>query len=381
MPVTKADWDREREYRIRLFNRLMEENRLDAILCHANGAMAFQASVKYMTGLWVPCGRIFSMMEYGKDPVTFAGRIDVQTLCQEQTFLKPESVLLVGNLLEELSRRIGAMGEHPRIGIPGMRDCPDGFMQYLRTTNAELIDITDAFVKAKAPKTRTELTLIREAGDLALAAFEDIVRTIRPGQTEKQIIGRAEGYLRANGAEQTLVLTRSAKPHYFIDIPTFKPVGPDDVFVFSSELAGVGGYWTQIIRPIFMSRQAHPDAYDVLCKVKEAIQAGVEQFRPGRTIRDISLAVRRVADKYGLAQGVWAGHGMGVDLGDGIDIGESNEMEIVPNMILTLHPNLMSPTDGVLYADTFCSTEGAAVNLTGKYTDSPYLEDLRAQIG
>ena len=33
--------------------------------------------------------------------------------------------------------------------------------------------------------------------------------------------------------------------------------------------------------------------------------------------------------------------------------------------------------EGVLYADTYASTAGAAKCLTAKYQDTPYLEDLR----
>ena len=68
---------------------------------------------------------------------------------------------------------------------------------------------------------------------------------------------------------------------------------------------------------------------------------------------------------------------MGIDLGDGYNIGKPNKMEIVPNMILTFHPSLLDKNgEGVLYADTFVSTEKDAVCLTDKYRDTPYLEDL-----
>ena len=153
------------------------------------------------------------------------------------------------------------------------------------------------------------------------------------------------------------------------------------MFVYSAEIAGVYGYWTQIIRPIFLSRNSFKETYDVLCQIKEAIAAGVDKFRPGNRICDISEAISAVAKKYGLSEGIWAGHSMGIDLGDGHNIGMPNKMEIVPNMILTFHPSLLNRDgEGVLYADTYASTEGAAVNLTDKYTDSPYLEDLRKLI-
>lgn len=378
MQITREILVAERERRFDIFNTLMGQNDLQAIVCHANGAMAFQATVKFMTNLVTPCGRFYSMMEKGKQPIALTGRPDSQFHAKISSFLDPENVLARSNMLAELSARINALpGEHPRIGIPMLEESPKCFVDMLYATKAEIVDITNDFVVAKAPKSPYEIQLTKEASDVTLDSFEEVVRYIAPGKTEKEVIGMAEGYLRSRGAEDLLILTRGAKPHAYINRPTFKPIDPDGVFVYSAEIAGVGGYWTQIIRPIFMSRDAHPDAYEVLCISKEAIAAGVDAFRPGNRISDVAAAVNRVIRKYGLSEGIWCGHGMGCDLGDGIDIVTGNEMEIVPNMIFTLHPSILSATDGVLYADTFLSTENAPLCLTDKYRDSPYLDDLR----
>jgi len=381
MEITREILVAERERRLAVLNSLMEREDIAAMVCHGNGAMAYQADVKYMTNLCVPCGRIYSFMEREKQPLAFAGRVDSQFHARLKTFLDPENVVCFPDTLKEIAAMINALpGKRPRVGVPSLPECPKMMVDMLYSTRAEIVDITDAFITAKAPKAPYEIQLIREASELALDSFEEVVRFISPGKTEKEIIGMAEGYMRSRGAEDLLVLTRSAKPHPFINRPTFKKIGPDDVFVYSAELAGVGGYWTQIIRPIFMSKKAHRDAYDVLCAAKEAINAGIEKFRPGNRISDMGEAVSRVAEKYGLSEGVWSGHGMGVDLGDGISIGISNSMEIVPNMVMTMHPSFLSATDGVLYSDTFLSTEGAAINLTDRYTGTPYLDELRGMI-
>ena len=60
-----------------------------------------------------------------------------------------------------------------------------------------------------------------------------------------------------------------------------------------------------------------------------------------------------------------------------VDIGASNKMEIVPNMILTMHPSVFSAEDGLLYGNTFVCTEKGAECLTPDYADVPYLPDLK----
>ena len=63
----------ERERRMAVLNGLMEENDLAAMVCHGNGAMAYQADVKYMTDLVTPCGHMFSMMVRGEQPIALLG--------------------------------------------------------------------------------------------------------------------------------------------------------------------------------------------------------------------------------------------------------------------------------------------------------------------
>ena len=368
----------ERERRLALLNKLMEEEKLDAIVVHGNGAMAYQADMKFMTDLETPCGHIYAIMLKGEQPVAVYGRPDSAFHARRGTFLEPENVVIAPDMVGYICDKINSLPGKPRVGVPMLEEYPKFFTDALLATKAEIVDIYDAFVTAKAPKAPYEMQLIQEASDLSIKSFEEVIKFIEPGKTEKEVIGFAEGYLRANGAEDLLILMRGEYPHPFINRPTFRKITAEDVFVFSVEIAGQYGYWTQIIRPIFMSKQSFKETYDVLCQVKEAINAGVEKFVPGNRICDISEAITKVAKKYELSEGIWAGHSMGIDLGDGYNIGMPNKMEIVPDMILTFHPSLLNKNgEGVLYADTYASTAGAARCLTAKYQDTPYLEDLR----
>ena len=199
----------ERERRLAILNRLMEENDLAAMVCHGNGAMAYQADVKYMTDLATPCGHMFSMMVRGEQPIALLGRADAGFHARLKTFLDADHVVITPDMVGEICRRIEALpGEHPRVGVPSLGEYPKFFTDALFKTGAEIVDITEAFVVAKAPKAPYELQLIQEASDLAVAAFEEVVKYIRPGVTEKEVIGYAEGYLRAHGAEDLLILSR-----------------------------------------------------------------------------------------------------------------------------------------------------------------------------
>ncbi len=117
-----------------------------------------------------------------------------------------------------------------------------------------------------------------------------------------------------------------------------------------------------------MIREAQPEAVDV------------KLLRPGSGLCDVSDAIEAEAVADGLRTGVWSGHGMGPDLGSAVDIGSSNHMEIVPNMVVTLHPSIVSDSDGLLHGNTFLTTEDDPICLTPFYNDLPFLKDLLAKL-
>lgn len=379
MIITKTNEERaaERDRRTKLLNEVMKETNVEAIVCQSMSAAAFEANVKFMTDLYPNIARMFSYMKKDDVPYALIGRSDTYFHAQYKSNLPKEQILLredqIGAIVDFVN---GLPGEHPRVGIPNLQDIPLLVWNRIKDTKAEFVDITDVFTEKKAPKSEYELSLLKYTCDMAIESFEKVVKFIEPGKTELEIIGMAEGFLRSRGAQELLILTRSAEPYPFINRPLNKKIASDDIFVYSCEAAGPYGYWSQIIRPIFMSKKAHQKVYDVLEIVKEALEAGRRQFRPGNTIADVAIAIEDVVKKHKCETGVWSGHGMGIDLGDGISIGNKNKMEIKPNMILTMHPSILKDGDGVLYADTFVSTEGEAVNLTDKYTGTPYYEDL-----
>ena len=84
----------ERERRLAILNRLMEENDLAVMVCHGNGAMAYQADVKYMTDLATPCGHMFSMMVRGEQPIALLGRADAGFHARLKTFLDADHVVI-----------------------------------------------------------------------------------------------------------------------------------------------------------------------------------------------------------------------------------------------------------------------------------------------
>ena len=370
----------ERDRRLALFNKLMEAENLDGLIFTSTAQQTCQMAVKYATNYPLTTRRGFACMARGKMPRLFIPTVGQQFHARALSWLPPENIVS-GNLLTGVLGFIQSLpGTHLRIGLYEPDQIPVSIYRELANSGAEFVDITVYLTQLRAPKSAYELELLEAASSIAVESFQWILRHLKPGVTEQELIGGAEGFLRARGAEDFLVLTRSEKPHTFISRPKNVPVKPDGIFVYSCEVAGPGGYWSQLVRPVFMTHGCQDEAYQVLQVIREALAAGEALLRPGNRICDVDEAIAEVVKQKGCHAGVWSGHGMGADLGDGIDIGAPNKMELVPNMVLTLHPSVVGESDGLLYGNTYVVTGTGGQNLTPAYADSCYLEDLLKEL-
>ena len=321
--------------------------------------------------------RAYIFCAKGEEPYLIVPTVGQQYNAKKGTWL-PEENVLSGDMLGIVEKKLAG---HKRVGWYLPDEIPVSIYRRLTAGDIQWVDITEDFTKARASKSEYEIILTKETSKLCADSFAHVLSILKPGVTEEELIGAAEGYLRAHGASDSLVLTRSQKPHTFITRAQPVPIKEDGVFVYSAEVAGRGGYWSQMVRPVFMSEDAQPEARKVLEVGKIAEAEGLKLLRPGYRICDVGERIEEVVRSFGYGTGVWCGHGMGPDLGDAVDFGSGNKMEIVPNMIITLHPSITSANDGLLYGNTFLTTEGDPVKLTDWFNGSPVLADLKKEAG
>lgn len=363
--------------RVQLINNLMEENGLDAVLMTSTSQQTMQLCVKFFSNYMLSTRRAYIFCEKGGVPYLILPTAGQQFHACMGSWL-PSEHILCGDMLAIIDEKLAG---HKNVGWYQPDEMPVGVYRHLTAGNIQWVDITEKLTAARASKSEYEIQLTKDVSKLAADSFAHVLSLLKPGVTEEELIGAAEGYLRAHGASDSLVLTRTQKPHAFITRAQPVAVAEKGVFVYSAEVAGRGGYWTQLVRPVFMTEDAQPEARAILEAGKAAEAAGLELLRPGFRVCDVCERIENVIHSYGYQSGVWCGHGMGPDLGDAVDFGSSNHMELVPNMIITLHPSIVSATDGLLYGNTFITTENEPIKLTDYYNGSPVLADLKKEAG
>jgi methionyl aminopeptidase len=183
---------------------------------------------------------------------------------------------------------------------------------------------------------------------------------------ELEAIAEVTKLLTLKGVEDTLILTSKGRA-----FPCFiAPPGPyifkeGDHYVFSIEISGPGGYWSQVVRPLCIG--APSATYEKLFETgKKALDAGVSQMTPGARLGNVARIISSEARDAGFKTGVWSGHGMGMDLGDGIGMFEDSTLELKEGMVITVHPHILSGDgkEGLLLGDTYVITRDGAWNLS-----------------
>ena len=97
------------------------------------------------------------------------------------------------------------------------------------------------------------------------------------------------------------------------------------------------------------SRAAH-------ARLIEAVQAGLAAARPGARACDVW---RAMADVVGAGDGR-LGHGLGMQLTEGLSLREGDETELVPGMVLTLEPVIATARARIMvHEEVIAITDGA----------------------
>ncbi|GBD08490.1 putative dipeptidase PepE [Candidatus Thermoflexus japonica] len=202
-------------------------------------------------------------------------------------------------------------------------------------------------LRARMIKLPGELQALEEATAIADAVIAAAVAAVAEGTRECEVAGEAMRALFRLGGEYAHVMTpfvasgeRMSPPNRFA---TDKVIRYGDV-VFIDIGACWNGYYADVGRTVICGR---PNARQkqIFRAVYEALQAGIEAMRPGRTNTEVAAAIRAVARRHGLEDRLltlFIGHGIGMGANEPPYIGEpfpgAPEVELQPGMVFALEP-------------------------------------------
>jgi Xaa-Pro dipeptidase len=363
--------DKEIARRIGAIREKMIDEGLQALIVFSQVVLGEKGAVRYVSDY-----RLLTRKDYLVLPLTGDPMLTVPTLGQQMSALQVSWVKDIrhggetAGMIRDVADKIkSASLEKGAIGVVGLLgSMPHNDYELLRKELPEAIfsDGSELLDGIRAVKSPEEIELVRATTDIADTCYELLLEIIRPGIDEREVMAEVNKLLTLKGVEDTLILTSKGRSFpCFIAPPGSYLFQDGDHYVFSIEISGPAGYWSQIVRPLCLGKAS--SQYQRLFEVgKKALDAGISDLRPGRRIGDIARVISSEARNAGFKTGVWSGHGMGMDLGDGIGIFEDSTLELKEGMVITVHPHIITGDgkEGLLLGDTFVVGQNGALNLS-----------------
>ncbi len=197
--------------------------------------------------------------------------------------------------------------------------------------------------KLRLVKAKQEIEATRQALALAEASFQRVVKTLKPGVSEKAVAWTMERDMREAGADAlcfpVIVAAgpNSALPHA---IPTQRPINVSEPILFDWG-AKLNGYCSDTSRTVVLGA---PD--DTFLKVHqtvlEAQKLAIASIKAGANSKMVDAQARDYIHNQGYAGkfGHGLGHGTGLAVHEGPRLSPLKEMTLEQGMIVTVEPGI-----------------------------------------
>lgn len=256
-----------------------------------------------------------------------------------------EIVKHTGSIPEELAEQVKKLGIK-KLGFEQDHLTFSAYKSYEKAVKAELVPVSGALEKLRLIKTESEIKILKEAADIADAAFNHIVNFIRPGLTELEVSNELEFFMRKAGATSSsfdiIVASgyRSALPH---GVASDKVIAKGD-FVTLDFGAYYKGYISDITRTLAVGEpdEKLKEIYQI---VLQAQLRGIEGIKPGMSGKEADALTRDyITEKgYGDYFGHSTGHGIGLEVHEGPALSVKSDIILEPGMVVTVEPGIYIP--------------------------------------
>jgi len=202
------------EYNKRIENvrKLMREKDVDAVFVYHDELRMYNGC--YLTGYWptIESGAILVPKEGqpfllgGPEASPYAKEVSaIQEMRSAECFMVPEEEYPGAVILSLAEVFKDALKGKPlnRLGLVGYNIIPHGIMQDLLKTfpSAKFIDMTRDYTLMRAVKSEAEIAIMSNCFDIGAEGIRAAIPMVRPGATEYEVIGAAEGKMRSLGLD------------------------------------------------------------------------------------------------------------------------------------------------------------------------------------
>lgn len=214
-----------------------------------------------------------------------------------------------------------------------------------------------------------EIERISGASQLAEAALEEVLKTLKEGMREQEFAALLEYEFRKRGARRasfdTIALfgARSSLPH---GVPTDKPLEIGDIVLIDCGCV-LDGYCSDLTRTFVFGRIPGNWFLDVYECVRQAQEAAVLSVCAGARTKAVDSVARTPITQAGFGDrfGHGTGHGVGLEVHEDPRLNTQSEAVLEAGMVVTVEPGIYLPGEGgVRIEDLVTVTEEGCIVLT-----------------
>ena len=375
--------DHEYKERIAKAAAMLRERNLDAMLvCSTESDYA---NARYFSGFWPVFERAGVVIAANGDAALLVGpeseifgkdfgKIEkVFVLREFRESADPSYPELTPSTFRDVFKALGVSGDALRIGLGSYVECTLPIYEGLRDSfpKAEIVKCNDIMVNLRKIKSENEIACLREGFRIIELATDEVIKNLRPGVTELEMVGVAQRVIYENGAEYEglpMYVFSEESTRHAISRSCYREIKKGDIVQLNLS-AKIDGYSPSIGLPVIMGKlEGERRELVEFCRQMHEWTCG--ELKAGVMASDIA---KRFLQKYKDA-GFGKNYVYGPCHGTGMIEVEAPWMETSTDYIL--EENMTFQVDTFISGPTFgCRWEqGAAIKKGGIETYTDYLK-------
>lgn len=377
--------DYEYKERIAKAAKLVREKGLDVmVVCSTESDYA---NARYFSGFWPLFERAGvavaangdAALMVGPECIIFANDVSksriekIFCLREFRESADPEYPELQANTFNDVFKAIGVTGENIKIGLGSYVECTIPIYEGLKNSypKAEIVKCNDIMVTLRKIKSINELACIQEGFRIVDIATDEVIRNLKPGVTELQMVGIAQKVIYEEGAEYEglpmYVFSEKSTSHA-ISRSGYRTINKGDIVQLNLS-AKIDGYSPAIGIPVVMGK-LEGERRRVVEFCREAHDWTVDRLKAGVMASDIAKDFCKMYVENGFEKNFVYGpcHGTGM-----IEV-EAPWMETTSDY--PLEENMTFQVDTFISGDGFGVRweKGVAITKDGCHSMTDYLK-------
>lgn len=358
--------------RVQRAAELIRERGLDVLV--VNGSEADYADTRYFSNFWPVferCGVAISArgdcaIMVGPESQIFAADFgvieNVFVLYEYRESANPAYPELKVQTYRDVFQFLGVTGEHIKIGVAAWLNTNLVMMEGLRDNypKAEIVRADDIMVTLRRIKSDNEIACLREAARITQIATDEVIKALKPGMTELQLVGIAQKTIYENGAEYEglpmyCFSERSTK--HAISRSSYREIQKGDIVQLNLS-AKICGYSPSIGIPVCCGKLS-PEKRDLVEFGLQAHMWTEKYLKAGILASDVAKDFIKFFEENGRKQNYFYGpcHGLGLIEVEAPWMETISDYELQKNMTFQIDTFVMGETFGLRWEKPIAITE------------------------